>query len=185
MLLLGALWMPALVTLRESVEEATSWANGYRQAHQEVALWLAEATSPTTTVALMDVGIIGFESQRSVLDIAGLVNRDVAALMHADGGWIASSTSTAERIANYTLAHRPEVVILAHNSSPDAPFLSHWSHDTAIYHHPQFRADYDLLFVRQHRDSYYLSVYGRKELSLAAPSPTALGDEPSRLVPLH
>jgi hypothetical protein len=133
----------------------------------------------------MDVGIIGFDSQRPILDIAGLTNRDVAALMHADGGWIASSRPTAERIADYTLAHQPEIVILAHNSAPDRPFSSDWSHDSAIHNHPHFQVDYELLFVRQHQDSYYLSVYTRKELSFATPSLSQSGNSPSALPPLH
>jgi len=133
----------------------------------------------------MDVGLIGFESKRSVLDIAGLVNHDVASLMHADGGWISSSAPTAERIASYVMAHRPDVVVLAHNSSPDAPFLTQWSQDDAIYHNPQFQADYELLFIRQHLENYYLSVYARKELSFTPASPTLTHTSRADSVPLY
>jgi len=111
--------------------------------------------------------LIRFVTQRPILDTFGLVNREIAALMHADGGWVSTSHPTAERIAEYTLPNQPEIVILSQNSGPDVPFSSKWSHDSAIYHNPQFQAEYELLFVRQHHATYFLSVYARKELSLA------------------
>jgi len=116
-------------------------------AHYEIGQWLSQATASNTTVALMDVGLIGFVTQRPILNTFGLVNREIAALMHADGGWVSTSHPTAERIAEYTLANQPEIVSLSQNSGPDVPFSSKWSHDSAIYHNPQFQAEYELLFV--------------------------------------
>jgi len=61
-LLLSAIWLPAGTALRDNQEEAMAWANGYSAAHHMIGSWLAAETPLTTTVALMDVGIIGFVS---------------------------------------------------------------------------------------------------------------------------
>jgi hypothetical protein len=137
-------------------------STGYEQAHLAIGEWLRDETPTDTSVALMDVGIIGFVSDRYIIDIAGLVNKEVAMLMHNDRGELVSSPATASEIARTVLAQRPDYIVLAHSNDPQCePFDSDWSHDAAISASPIFQNHYRYLYNRRHLEDYYLSVYER------------------------
>jgi hypothetical protein len=143
------------LALRKSVMERVE---GYREAHSYIGTWLRERATPETTVALMDVGIIGFVSDCYVFDFGGLVSREVAAFMHQDIGTLASSPDTSMDIADWVLQQHPYYIVLAHNNPSPDPFVG-WAHDQAIYNSPVFQEDYEYLFTRRHAHDYFLSVY--------------------------
>ena len=87
MSVVAALVILALTYLLAHEVDSRLRALAIRAAHYEIAQRLSQATTPNTMVALIDVGLIGFVTQRPILDTFGLVNREVAALMHADGGF--------------------------------------------------------------------------------------------------
>ncbi len=126
-------------------------AAGYRAAHHQVAAFLKEHGQRSDTVALMDVGIIGYESGLRVLDISGLTDRDVA---HAPGGFL-EKDYPIERL----LAEAPRFFVL----------VNRFKMDEAIKNEPEFQRHYRLVMERNHRynwtppESYVLSVYERSD----------------------
>lgn len=151
--------IPGNRSLRDLVAERSA---GYEQAHLYIGESLRDETPANATVALMDIGLIGFVSDRYIIDIGGLANREVAMLMHNDRGVISSSPATAQRIAQTVLAKKPDYIILAHNNDPRTePFTSGWTHDAAIYASPTFQSHYRYIYSRQHQTNYLLSVYKR------------------------
>ena len=126
-------------------------AAGYRFAHHQVATFLREHGRPGDTVALMDVGIIGYESGLRVLDISGLTDRDVA---HAPGGFLEKDYPVET-----LLARAPRFFVL----------VNRFKMDEAIRSAPEFQRRYRLVMERNHRynwtppESYVLSVYERRD----------------------
>ena len=56
--------------------------------YREAGQWLAANTPPQATVGVADVGLIGYYSQRPMIDFWGLLDRDVAdALARRDMVW--------------------------------------------------------------------------------------------------
>lgn len=161
LILLIFLVSPAAASVLATQIDAAAQAIGYRQAHQYVGKWLRDNTPPGSRVAVMDIGMIAFTSDRYIVDINGLVNQDVARLMHADSGLISGSGPAAQKIAEVVLAGKPETIILA-SKKPDAKPTG-WSHDEAVYASPAFQENYQFQFMRQFSDEYYLSVYMRND----------------------
>jgi hypothetical protein len=124
-------------------------AAGYRFAHHEVARFMKERAGPGDAAALMDIGIIGYESGLRIRDISGLTDRAIA---RAPGGFL-RKLYPAGRI----LAEEPRFIVLVEGYSIDARIASH----------PDFQRDYNLVFERNHRfnwtppESYTLRVYER------------------------
>ncbi|NJM08473.1 hypothetical protein HC891_23260 [Candidatus Gracilibacteria bacterium] len=79
--------------------------------YRETGLWLRANTAPEATVAALEVGIIGYYSQRPMIDFAGLIQPAVAAQI-ADG----ASYDAAARWA--TLHYTPDYIVLAGGSLP-------------------------------------------------------------------
>ena len=50
---------------------------GYRPSYLTAANWLRENTEPNTTVATIEIGVIGYHSQRPILDTQGLISHDM------------------------------------------------------------------------------------------------------------
>lgn len=164
LLLLVVLLAPSLDAGRDLQRSVAESARGYDVAHRYVGEWLRDETPADASVALMDIGMIGFLSDRYVFDITGLVNPGVARLMHKDLGWVSSTPETARQIADLILAGKPSYIVLVHHNPPGVePFVSSFSQDTALYESSIFRSHYRYLFSRQHRADYYLSLYARSD----------------------
>ena len=124
-------------------------SEGYTHAHHAVARFLRERGTPENTVALMDVGIIGYESGLRVLDITGLTHREIA---RAPGRFL-NKQYPVEKI----LEQEPRFIVLV-NGFPT---------DSRISAHPAFESSYQLVFSRNHRfnwtppNAYYLMVFER------------------------
>jgi arabinofuranosyltransferase len=127
-------------------------AIGYRHAHREVARFLNEHAAAGDAVALMDVGMIGWEADRlRVIDITGLTDHDIA---HAPGGFLDKRFPVAE-----LLARNPRFIVLV----PGYPA------DGRIFADPAFKSRYRALFSVDHRfnwtppSTYKLCVFERNE----------------------
>ena len=125
-------------------------AEGYRHAHLEIARYLNDHAAPGDTVALMDVGMIGWYAGRlRVIDITGLTDRAVA---HAPGGFLDKQFPVPE-----LLARNVRFIVLVEG----------FPADDRIYQSPEFRARYKSLFKVDHRynwvppSSYRLFVFER------------------------
>ena len=153
---------PSLSLFQSIQTTVNSRSTGYQEAHLYIAEWLRDNSPPGSSVALMDIGLIGLVSDRYVIDITGLVNNDIANLMHQDQGMISSSKPTADKIASLVLSKQPDFIVLAHNTPQLDPFMG-WSHDEAIYASTDFHSQYQLVFTRKHMDDYYLSLFQHKK----------------------
>ncbi len=138
-------------------------AEGYRSAHHAIARYLKERGRPGDTVALMDVGIIGYESGLRVLDISGLTEPRVA---KSPGGFL-EKQYPAEPI----LAEAPRFFVLVNG----------YRMDERIAHHPDFLKRYRLVMMKNHRfnwtppQSYYLYLFERRDAN-GGTAASAAGD---------
>ncbi len=143
--------MTAAVRQRNGPNGLEVNAAGYRHAHHEVAGFLRQHSNPDDMVALMDVGIIGYESGLRVLDISGLTEPEIA---KAPGGFL-DKRYPVESL----LAKSPRYFVLVNG----------FRIDEAIMKDPAFLRDYRLVLERNHRynwtpaQSYTLHVYERMQ----------------------
>ena len=117
-------------------------ATGYHAAHIPLADWINQTGQPGDTVALMDIGIVGFKCiDFNVLDITGLTDRKIA---KSPGGFLTKEFDPA-----YVFDRRPEFFILA-VSAPTGPItpanvaeLFAWTDiEHMLYTRPEFAAHY-------------------------------------------
>ena len=124
---------------------------GYRHAHETVGRFLRDRGAPEDTVALMDIGLIGYLSGLRVLDISGLTEPAVA---RSPGGFLRKDYP-----ADLVLSRRPRFIVLVDGFRIDA----------RIAEHPDFKAHYDSVMERNHRfnwtppGTYILHVFERRE----------------------
>lgn len=143
LVLLPVAWLtqqPARANLRNTVHVR---AEGYEQGHRALVDWLrAGVARPGDTVALMDIGIVGYVGHDlRILDTSGLTDR-----------FIAKSPGTflqKEYDPGYVLRRRPEFIVIVLAAPVDSelpPPLTSSSPWTPIEHaivtHPDFRRDY-------------------------------------------
>jgi hypothetical protein len=131
-------------------------AEGYDRAHLALARWLDEHYDASATVALMDVGIVGYYSNLRVLDITGLTDIVIA---RAPGSMLDKVYDAA-----YLLDQNLEVIVLLDGNDdlvPDYPI------ERRLYNDERFQAAYKLHHTLDHsRDpkmgNYVLLVFVRQ-----------------------
>jgi hypothetical protein len=96
-----ALLLLALLLNRGVQMQVASRAPGYRASYLPVARWLADNTPADSTVASIEIGVIGYFSQRPILDTMGLVSLDMA---RHQVGWV-------ETLAYALNAHQPDYAV--------------------------------------------------------------------------
>jgi arabinofuranosyltransferase len=119
-------------------------ARGYADGHRALAEWLRhEAAKPGDTIALMDIGIVGYLcSEQNIVDVTGLTDRYIAS---SRGTFLDKRYDPA-----YVLNKQPAFIVLAFwaAGNPDVPLprnvtLSTWTDIEAdIRAQPQFTAHY-------------------------------------------
>jgi hypothetical protein len=161
-------------------------ARGYATGHRALADWVVETLEPGDTVALMDIGIVGYYADRArILDISGLTDRHIA---KSPGPLLAKRYDPA-----YILEREPEVIVLVVSAwgdcrepLPEGRRLGTWiGIERAIFDHPEFRAHYrspsapalpgdgwtdeiaarigaERIFEHAHPDQYYLLAAFRR-----------------------
>jgi hypothetical protein len=73
---------------------------GAHHAYRDIGLWLRATTPPAASVAAMEIGHLGWYSERPIVDMVGLVTPRVAERLAAgDAGW-------------WLPAHRPDYVVV-------------------------------------------------------------------------
>ena len=81
-ILLGLTLIPQFQVLRTSL---TLDPPPYNQGYTAIADWLKANTAPDASVAMIEIGIIGYYSDRRVVDVMGLVTPEVT--RHLDSGY--------------------------------------------------------------------------------------------------
>jgi hypothetical protein len=148
------------VALSLGYTAATWWytdqrAEGYERAHRSLATWLQETAPPDASVALMDIGIVGYYSQLRIIDLTGLTENTIA---RAPGAFQEKVYDPA-----YVLDQEPRYVILV---SQDGDLVPDFPIDRRIYESPSFQDSYRYLFKLIHLGNgqgpgYYLLVFER------------------------
>lgn len=114
------LWFVQSPARAAYLDDTSIRARGYHEGHEELARWLCrEATRPRDTVALMDIGIVGYRCiDRTILDITGLTDRFIA---KSPGMFLDKRYDV-----RYILDRRPRVivVVLWQPGNPDQPMRS-------------------------------------------------------------
>jgi len=119
-------------------------ARGYQTGHTALAKWLKEGVAkPGDTIALMDIGIIGYLCiDQFILDLTGLTDRFIA---KSKGGFLHKTYDT-----QYILGRRPEFIVLVitapgvYYRPPPAntPFTFWTKVEQRIYQDPEFQKQY-------------------------------------------
>ena len=138
-------------------------AAGYENAHKKLALWFKENSPEDAAIALMDVGIVKFFSDRYVIDITGLTDKFIS---RSKGGLLDKAYDLS-----YLFQKNPDYIVLVTLKNLDIhPFESLRRIDTRIYNHPRFKENYQYLFNFNHfyksknKDKgYYLNTFKMKE----------------------
>ena len=124
---------------------------GYQHAHQVVGAYIAAHAAAGETVAVMDVGMIGWlAAGQRIVDVSGLTDRYIA---HAPGGFL-----NKRYPVSYILDLHPRFIVLVAGYGPDERIAAD----------PSFRADYGFKFARNAhryvlpRGNYRLALYERR-----------------------
>ncbi len=117
-------------------------AEGYQEGHEALARWLADATTPGKTVALMDIGIVGFRNpDLRILDVTGLTDRFIA---RSPGEFLGKEFDPA-----YVFDRAPEMLVIVLHTAYEPDGTEDWNKlipftpiEERLLEHPEFRAHY-------------------------------------------
>lgn len=155
--------------------EAQTRIFGWNDSHVPIGKWLGqwellrEANgSPRLTVAIEDIGFVGWYSNATIVDLAGL----------ADPVW-AQEVYRSKQQTPYpaeALIHqvKPEVIILVSlTGHRENPLRILWPSNRAVYLHPDFATHYREKAMFTHKDfpgdGYFLHVFLRNDVFDQAP----------------
>jgi hypothetical protein len=125
---------------------------GMERAHIGLGKWLRTNSPPNATVAVGDIGAIGFWSQRKVLDLDGLTDTYIS---HLPGAY------SEKRDSPYVLRQAPDFIVLRTSScSPGIAEIS-FGMDQAVYSDPQFQGNYGPVSCWEFWPHYDLLLYQR------------------------
>ena len=113
---LGASLLLALLMVRGAQMRSASRGRGYRAAYVPTGQWLSQNTPADSSVASIEIGVIGYLSQRPMLDTMGLVSADMT---HHQVGWV-------ETLVYALNAHQPEYAVALPNTGWDAIVGKWW-----------------------------------------------------------
>jgi hypothetical protein len=130
-------------------------ARGYEEAHLRLAHWLDETLPSHESVALMDIGVVGYYTDLRIIDVTGLTDKTIG---HSPGVFLSKDYDVS-----YVLDQSPAVVVLV---SWEQTLEPAYHAEKAIYAHPAFqeRYTYDHKLEHYHDPelgNYYLTVFRR------------------------
>lgn len=143
-LLLPVLWHRQAGERRVTHEHIALRARGYQTGHIALSDWIRNETAePGDTVALMDIGLVGYRCiDQHVLDLTGLTDRHIA---KRPGGFLSKQYDPA-----YVLDQSPRLIVLSlsaqgesYTPPPPGTEFGFWTDiEKRIYDHPEFQAHY-------------------------------------------
>jgi hypothetical protein len=143
LLTLPLLWLRAEPERRGFQEDTLLRVQGYATGHRALVRWLRTQVQPGDSVALMDIGIVGYTMPDTrVLDITGLTDRFIA---KSAGSFLKKRYDPL-----YVLGRRPRFIVIAlfaqgASYGPPEPGTGFrpWSDiERALIDHPEFRRIY-------------------------------------------
>ena len=129
-------------TRDECLTHSATRARGYLNGHTALADWLHERAAPGETVALMDIGIVGYHNpELHILDISGLTDRAIA---KSTGGLLDKNYDPA-----YVLDQEPRFIVIVASGPPgtisqrELEWVEPWTNAEArLMDTEAFRRDY-------------------------------------------
>ena len=104
--------------------------NSYRN----LGLWLDENTPSDASVAVSDIGAIGYFSNRQIIDMFGLVDKHLARI---------PGKQHHKTDAKYVLSRSPDYVVLVRSEGQSNQYLR--LPDTALWKQPEFQSSFNLV----------------------------------------
>lgn len=153
--------------LLEIYTRVWGWSDGHKPLAEWLGAWQADRNE-RMTVAVEDIGLIGWHGGTDIIDIAGLVDPDWARQKYETGD---GDDYPSHKLLEET---RPEVVILVATRPPNGndPGIT-WKANKKIYDDPLFEERYFYHTTFLHKDypgdGYYLHVFVRKDLASETP----------------
>lgn len=128
--------------------------NYLSQNYEELGLWFAENTPPEASIAISDVGAVGYYSGREIIDMFGLIDPHIARLrgrMHYKAD------------PRYVLSRAPDYIVLVSLNDQGAGYSFQRIPDYAMNAQPAFHDQYDLIrTVPQYWNNEFVLVYRRR-----------------------
>lgn len=138
-----ALAVVAVPLGRYTVVLTRFYPNPVERAYEQIGLWLARETPPSASVGYLEIGIVGYHSQRTIIDPLGLVNPGVA-------------PHVAQRDFLYSYrTYRPDVII--HNPVFFASLLG------IVVDEPWFKAEYEKVATLDSGRAEPVTIYRRRK----------------------
>jgi len=146
---------------RDIVERCHARGKGQTEAHLAIAETLRDTGSDADTVAVMDIGMIGYFSGLRVLDITGLTDAHI--------GRSPGTMLRKEYDSNYVLDKEPKFIVLVCHRlrlkgkgsvilDPD----DLWFQGRRIYDNPKFLRHYGVMMIKWTKAEDYLIVFQRR-----------------------
>ena len=110
------------------VKNGSYLTDGYRQTAQ----WIVDNTPPGSSVAICDIGLVGFQSQRPVVDMFGLIDPHISRL---------AGRQHFKSDPEYVLGKHPDIVVLVSSGTDDFIRIP----DAQMFANPDFTRKYTLV----------------------------------------
>ena len=128
--------------------------NYLSQNYEELGRWFHDNTAPGTSIAISDVGAVGYFSERHILDMFGLIDPHIARLrgrMHYKAD------------PKYVLSRRPAYIVLVSLNDQGAGYSFQRIPDYGMNARPDFHEQYELIrTVPQYWQNEFVLVYRRR-----------------------
>lgn len=130
-----ALLLPLLFSLGTETWDL-SQTPGVRADYFTIGQWLAANSGPEETVATIEIGVIGFESKRPIIDTMGLVSTEMT---NHQLGWV-------ETLVYALDAFKPDFLVVLPNTAWDG-LVTQWWFETM--YEPVFSLEKSTIYQRQ------------------------------------
>jgi hypothetical protein len=129
-------------------------ATGMERAHIALGKWLKQNSPPEATVAVGDIGAIGYWSHLRLLDLDGLTD---AHIMHLPG------LLGNRRDSRYVLSQSPDFIVLRAGRCSSALADLSLGADRAVYSDPTFSRSFRPVNCWDFQPDYHLMLYQRND----------------------
>jgi hypothetical protein len=112
---------------------------------KEFGEWLKQTFPPHYTVAYEEAGIPMYYSHLRLLDILGLLNRDIAKIWYSfpHDYW-----EVNKRVVDYVLGKQPEIIILVSKRFPNKLKDFYGGSDYTFFYNVHFQRNYELMQIK-------------------------------------
>jgi hypothetical protein len=140
--------------ISRSVLPALQQHNYLSQNYEELGRWFHDNSPPGSSIAISDVGAVGYFSERHILDMFGLIDPHIGRLP----GRIHYKADP-----QYVLSRRPDYIVLVSLNDEGAGYSFQRIPDYSMNAQPEFHANYELIrTVPQYWQNEFVLVFKRR-----------------------